>query len=69
MIRPGYLQLIATLMSDKQKHRVVRLPATTCDKAMEKEQLLLEQVKQGEEKAAEDPEQQKKSEKEGLEKP
>ena len=47
MIRPGYLQLIATLMSDKQKHRVVRLPATTCDKAMEKEQLLLEQVKQG----------------------
>ena len=47
MIRPGYLQLIATLMSDKQKHRVVRLPATTCVKAMEKEQLLLEQVKQG----------------------
>ena len=34
-------------MSDKPKHRVVRLPATTCVKAMEKEQLLLEQVKQG----------------------
>ena len=34
-------------MSDKPKHRVIRLPATTCVKAMEKEQLLLEQLKQG----------------------